>query len=154
MVKESKSSKLIYAVRSVALNKVKIGESNLHSLFYRVRSHQTGSADELELIGVHFGVFNTDKEIHPLLKSSHSHLEWFNVTKEVNDFLKSHFLILPKPLSLLTDISWSMGETISPETIAISEYVKGNIKNNEYAEWLEKFNMLQYIKHAIADSRN
>jgi hypothetical protein len=154
MTKDNKVGKVIYAVRSVSLNKVKIGESNAHSLFYRIRSHQTGSADELELVGVHFGTFDTDKDIHPLLKSSHSHLEWFNETEEVNDFLQAHFLILLKPLSLLTDISWSMGETISPETIAIGEYVKGNLKNSDYTDWSEKFDMLQYIKNAIANSRN
>lgn len=154
MTKDNKSGKVIYAVRSVSLNKVKIGESNAHSLFYRIRSHQTGSADELELVGVHFGTFNTDKDIHPLLKSSHSHLEWFNETEEVNNFLQSNFLMLLKPLSLLTDISWSMGETISPETIAISEYVKGNLKNSDYADWSEKFDMLQYIKDAITNNRN
>jgi len=141
--------KIIYAVRSVKLDKIKIGESYRHSLFYRIRSHQTGSADELELVGVHFGEFDTDKKIHPLLNSSHSHLEWFDNTEEVDDFIKSNFMIFPKALSLLTDISWSMSETIAPETVAIDEYIKGNIKNDEYALWVKNFDMLEYILNKI-----
>jgi len=141
--------KIIYAVHSVNLNKIKIGESNVHSLFNRIRSHQTGSADELELIGVHYGKFKTDKKIHPLLKSSHSHLEWFNYTIEVDVFIKSNFLVFPKALSLLTEINWSTSKTISSETIAIDEYVKGNLKNHELELWLKNFDMIQYIKTVI-----
>ncbi|PKG37173.1 hypothetical protein [Psychromonas sp. Urea-02u-13] len=143
-------NKIIYAVRSVNLDKIKIGESNVHSLFNRIRSHQTGSADELELLGVHYGKFHTDKKIHPLLNSSHSHLEWFNNTEEVSSFINTNFLVFPKALSLLTEISYSTSQTISTETIAISEYVKGKIKNHELDLWLETFDMLEYIKDAIS----
>jgi len=145
----TKLSKIIYAVRSVKLDKVKIGESNVHSLFNRIRSHQTGSADELELVGVHYGKYTTDKEIHPLLKLSHSHLEWFDNTPEVKEFIKVHFLVFPEALSLLTKISWSMSQTISPETIGIDEYVKGNIKSNEFDIWLKEFDGLQYLNNAL-----
>lgn len=146
-------SKIIYAIHSVNLNKIKIGESNVHSLFNRIRSHQTGSADELELVGVHYGKFKTDKEIHPLLSSSHSHLEWFHNTDEVDNFIKSHFMVFPNALSLLTDINWSTSETISTETIAIDEYVKGNIKNNDISFWLESFDILQCIKVQLQNKR-
>lgn len=142
-------SKIIYAVRSVNLDKIKIGESNVHSMFNRIRTHQTGSGDELELIGVHYGKYQTDKQIHPFLNSSHSHLEWFNNTEEVANFIQSNFLIFPKALSLLTDISWSTTETISTETIAINEYVKGNINNNEFTTWLASFNVLEYIQSQL-----
>ncbi|QYX64539.1 hypothetical protein K2227_20725 [Shewanella putrefaciens] len=145
-------NKIIYAVRSVSLDKIKIGESNLHSLFNRIRSHQTGSADELELVGVHFGKFTTDKNIHPLLRSSHSHLEWFGSTEEVRLFIKQYFLVFPKPLSLLNDISWSMRETISPETIAIDKYVKGQIKNDELEIWLKDFDMLKFLKDSLCNN--
>lgn len=138
----------------MTLNKIKIGESSQRSIFSRIRSHQTGSADELELIGVHFGHFNTDKDIHPLLKSSHSHLEWFNATEEVNEFIASYFLVFPASLSLLTDISWSMSETVSTETIGIHEYVQGNIMNHEYKKWLEEFDMVRYIENKIANNGN
>lgn len=132
------------------LNKIKIGESNIHSIFNRIRTHQAGSADELELIGVHFGQFKTDKAVHPLLQSSHSHLEWFDSTEEVSSFIKLNFLVFPKALSLLNDISWSMNETISPETIAIDEYVKGHIKNDDLEVWLKNFDMVQYIENSLA----
>ncbi|MBB1467198.1 hypothetical protein H5232_01790 [Pseudoalteromonas sp. SG41-5] len=149
MNNESQLDKIIYAVRSVNLDKIKIGESKVHSLFNRIRSHQTGSADELELIGVHYGEFKTDKKIHPILNASHSHLEWFHNTEEVDDFINSNFLVFPKALSLLSEISWSTSETISAETIAIDEYVKGNISNTEFKLWLNDFDMLQYIKSAL-----
>ena len=145
-------NKIIYAVRSVSLDKIKIGESNVHSLFNRIRSHQTGSADELELIGVHYGEYNTDKKIHPLLNSSHSHLEWFDCTEQVGRFIESNFLVFPKPLSLLTNISWSTSKAISVETVAISEYVKGNIKNHEFDKWLESFDLPQYVKGRLSQN--
>lgn len=138
----------------MSLDKIKIGESNIHSLFNRIRSHQTGSADELELVGVHFGKFTTDKNIHPLLQSSHSHLEWFDSTEEVRLFIKQHFLVFPKALSLLNDISWAMSETISPETIAIDKYVKGQIKNDDFEAWLKDFDMLQYLKDSFFNNMN
>ena len=141
-------SKIIYAVRSVKLNKVKIGESNVDSLFTRISSHQTGSADELELVAVHYGKFKTDKEIHPLLEKSHSHLEWFENTKEVKIFIKSHFLVFPNALSLLTKFKKSMDQTIAPETVGIAEYVKGNIKINEFDVWLKEFDGLQLLNNA------
>jgi hypothetical protein len=143
--KKLSTYKVIYAIQSVNLDKIKIGESNLNSLFHRIRTHQTGSADELQLIAVHYGEFKSDKEIHPLLGSSHSHLEWFYNTEEVDEFIKSNFLVFPNPLSLLTKISWSTSATVSTETIAIAEYVKGSFKYDEFDLWLKSFDMLNYL---------
>ncbi|MGR6841678.1 GIY-YIG nuclease family protein [Aliivibrio wodanis] len=137
--------KLIYALRSKTLKKIKIGESNRDTLFSRLASLQTGSADELEIIGVHYGYFGSDREIHPILKLSHSHLEWFNETEEVTDFVVSKFLVFPKPLSLLKDVNSLMDKAVSPETIAIKQYTEGRIDSTQSKDWFEQFNMLDYL---------
>lgn len=142
-------SKLIYALRSKTLNKIKIGESNLDAFFYRLNALQTGSADELELVGVHYGRFASDKDIHPILMKSHSHLEWFNENKIVKDFILSNFLIFPIPLSLLKNINSMTGQTISMETIAIEQYVKGAIKAESAKNWFDKFNMGNHLNSKL-----
>jgi hypothetical protein len=138
-------SKIIYAVRSKTVGKIKIGEARLHRLFTRVRSHQSSSADELELLGVHYGQFTADKDIHPILGQSHSHLEWFNETNEVSTFISKHFFLFPEPMSVISDVSWAMDKTVSIETIAIQEYIAGRLSKYDIEEWFKSYNLLDYL---------
>ncbi|CED57151.1 putative uncharacterized protein [Aliivibrio wodanis] len=146
--KEVKMSKIIYVIRSKKLNLVKIGEAKPHCLFDRLRNHQTGSADELELLGVHFGKYNSDKEIHKFFTEEHQHLEWFSMTNSLTSFVHDNFLLFPEPLSVLKDISWKMDMTMSPEIAAIQSYISGELNLDGIDGFLKDFDWKEFFKQS------
>ena len=112
---------------------LKDAEVNYEQVFNKFKV--TLTIAEVESIGL----FDIDEYIR-FQNLNKPKFDWYNLQWSTN------LLVFPKTFSLLTNIGWSTGETISTETLAIEAYVKGKIKSHELDVWLKNFDMLQYIK--------
>lgn len=79
---------LIYFVIASELNKIKIGFSQ-GSLKTRLGAMQSQSPAILKILGSIKGTRFEEAEFHRKFSQYHSHLEWFNVSDEIMDFIKN-----------------------------------------------------------------
>lgn len=78
---------VIYFILDTYSNAVKIGYTTIKGLRRRLQTLQTGTPYELRLLGALWGDRLTEKQIHNMFKPSHIRGEWFNYSKELEDFI-------------------------------------------------------------------
>jgi hypothetical protein len=77
---------MIYFIQGIVTRKIKIGFSKNPST--RLSRLQTGSPDELVIIGVAIGDMSIEKILHDKFSESHSHGEWFNDCEKIREFIR------------------------------------------------------------------
>ena len=75
------SYQLVYAIQSVNLKTVKIGYST--DVNQRLSNLQSGSPDELKIIGCWLGTESDEKQMHGRFDYCRMHREWFYPSKEL-----------------------------------------------------------------------
>ena len=80
---------IVYFILDTYSNSVKIGYTTIKGLSKRLETLQIGTPYELRLLGALWGDRLTEKQIHKQFNYSHIRGEWFNYSKELEDFICS-----------------------------------------------------------------
>jgi len=129
------STDIVYFIQGVVLKHVKIGYSTRSALINRLKNHQTGSPDRLQLLGVILGGRKFEAELHRKFNNVRLHGEWFEYSKELENFIKENSLLLNKQAIL------NMCPTaICESTMALDKY----ISSPEEASTLNKLDLTEW----------
>lgn len=94
----------VYFVRAKKSRRIKIGFTQLDPRD-RISSLQTGSAEELELIGSFPGTMADEREVHRVLSPFRLGGEWFNGCPEVLDLCAARCAQKPAHVSAVRDVA-------------------------------------------------
>lgn len=78
---------IIYFILDECSNSVKIGYTTLKGLKKRIETLQIGTPNELTLLGATWGDKKIEKQLHEKFHYSHIRGEWFDYTKELEQFI-------------------------------------------------------------------
>jgi hypothetical protein len=79
----------VYFIRGKSTRRIKVGYTSQNP-YSRMRDHQIGSPDHLELLGVINAPPWFEHEMHSVLKPYHSHGEWFDSSSHLLKFIKQY----------------------------------------------------------------
>lgn len=78
---------IVYFILDTYSNAVKIGYTTIKGFDKRLDNLQVGTPYELKILGVLWGDRKIEKIIHKQFDTFHIRGEWFQYTKEIEDFL-------------------------------------------------------------------
>ncbi len=78
---------IVYFILDTYSNSVKIGYTTIKGLSKRLETLQIGTPYELKILGALWGDKKIEKKIHEQFNYSHIRGEWFNYSKELEDFI-------------------------------------------------------------------
>lgn len=80
---------ITYFIQGKITRRIKIGKTTT-TVGERLRTLQTGSPDELGVIGICFGPGLTERSLHGMFSSSRLHGEWFAETPDLLKFIEKN----------------------------------------------------------------
>ncbi len=80
---------MIYIIRAIELNRVKIGTTSGPSVAQRLSQLRTGCPTELALLATFEGGFEEESRLHRRFAYLRTHGEWFEYAPELREFVES-----------------------------------------------------------------
>ncbi|HAS8561037.1 TPA: GIY-YIG nuclease family protein [Vibrio vulnificus] len=122
---------IVYFLYGEVTGLVKIGWTRA-SLVRRINQLQTGSPDQLRLLGIMRGTQAFEKELHAKFKPNHKHLEWFELSGEILRFIGSECLLFGSGLLVLNRESTDCQS--SPLALISTQLINGELDKAEFNE--------------------